>query len=103
MDRGAVCGSDFGELLCSSPAACKGGETCCVTAERNGGQTAYDIARSFCVAASACPDGQLQHALCELGASEQCAGGKACKPYLRDSSDEPQELDVNPAGYATCQ
>jgi len=102
VDRGAVCGAGFAELLCSSPAACGAGEVCCVTAVRNAGQTEFDLSRSFCVAAAGCPDGNLQRALCDLGSSTQCPG-KACKPYLRDVNELKQNLDVNPTGYATCQ
>jgi len=101
VDRSAVCGAKFGELLCSSAAGCSAGEVCCVSAERNDGQTAFDIARSYCVAASACPDGNLQRSLCDLGEAAQCPG-KSCKPYLHDTNG-PQELDINPPGYATCQ
>jgi hypothetical protein len=102
VDRGAVCGAGFGELLCSSPAVCNANEVCCVTVERNSGQVAFDITRSFCVAATACPDQKLQHSLCDLGSSDQCPG-KACKPYVHDINDQQQDLDVNPSGYATCQ
>lgn len=102
VERSAVCGADYGELLCSSPDSCKTGEVCCVTAERNGGQTAFDIKRSFCVSAAACPDQDLQHSMCELGVAEHCPG-KACKPYLTDVNDAQQSLGVNPSGYATCQ
>jgi hypothetical protein len=103
VERSGVCAAGLGELLCSSPAACNSGEVCCVTSQRNGGQTGFDITRSFCVAASACPDQKLQRSLCDLGTADQCPAGKACKPYLRDVNDLNQDLDINPAGYATCQ
>lgn len=102
VDRSAVCGAKFGELLCSSAAGCKSGEVCCVSAERNAGQTGFDVTRSYCVVASACPDGNLQHSLCDLGDGAQCPG-KACKPYVHDINDVNQDLDINPSGYATCQ
>lgn len=101
IDRGAICAAGLGELLCSSPTSCKSGDVCCVTAKRNAGQTGFDIDRAFCVAASACPDGNLQRSLCELGAADQCPG-RACKPYLHDTNG-PQDLEISPAGYATCQ
>jgi hypothetical protein len=101
IDRTAVCGARFGELLCSGGAGCETGSVCCVSAERNSGQTGFDIVRSYCVTASACPDGNLQHSLCDLGEAAQCPG-KACKPYRVDSNG-PQSLDVNPTSYATCQ
>jgi hypothetical protein len=99
--RDAVCPAEHGELLCSNPLPCNAGEVCCVTAERNAGQTSFDISRSFCLQASACQDQNLQHSMCDLG-TNQCPG-KACKPYLRDTNDAMQDLDVNPTGYATCQ
>lgn len=102
VDRNAVCAPGFAELLCSSPSACQPDEACCVTAQRNEGQTAFDIARSFCVAASACPDQNLQRSLCDLGVSAHCPG-KACKPYTHDIDEQMQDLPLNPAGYATCQ
>lgn len=102
VERSAVCGAGFGELTCSDPTACGAGEVCCVAAERNAGQTGFDIKRAFCVAASACPDQNLQHALCELGVSAHCPG-RACKPYTDDVNDLKQNLSVNPTGYATCQ
>jgi hypothetical protein len=102
VDRNAVCGNGFAELLCSSPSACQPNEACCVASQRNSGQTAFDIARSFCVTESACPDQNLQRSLCDLGASSQCPN-RACKPYVHDIDDTMQDLPLNPTGYATCQ
>jgi hypothetical protein len=102
IERGAVCGPRHGELRCSDPTACGAGEVCCVTATRGAGQQTFEITRSFCVAAAACPDAELQHQLCALGEGAQCPG-RACKPYLRDVNGQKQDLDVVPTGYAICQ
>jgi len=100
--RGTPCPTGFGTLQCSSPTSCKTGEVCCVVPERNAGQTAYDLARSFCSPAASCPDGPLQRQLCDQGANEQCPG-RACKPYLHDVDDTQDEKPVNPTSYYTCQ
>jgi hypothetical protein len=96
------CGAAHGELLCSSAAGCSAGQVCCVNAERNAGQTEFDILTSYCVAANACPDQDLQRRLCDLGSSNQCAPGLSCKPYKTDTENGEQK-PVNPLGYATCQ
>jgi hypothetical protein len=102
VKRGTPCPAQFGTLQCSSPASCKAGEVCCVVPERNGGQTAYDLTRSFCSPAASCPDQPLQRQLCDQGANEQCPA-RACKPYLHDVSDQQDDKPVNPTSYYTCQ
>ena len=96
-----VCGMGVGELLCSDSAACPSGNVCCLSAERNGGQTGFYISRTYCTASAACSDGPLQHVACRLD-SPQCPARTNCKPYRSDTNG-PQTLPVDSEGYATCQ
>ncbi len=102
VERNAGCPNGFGELRCSSAAGCATGEVCCLNAKRDSGQQGFGIAQAFCVTASKCPDGDLQHSLCDLGDRTQCSGGKACLGYLEDT-EGTETKKVNTTGYGTCQ